>query len=88
KTLDHNLTLLNRLEAFVSLGCPLLVGPSRKSFIGEILKTPVDDRLEGTAAVVAVAVLHGADIVRVHDVKVMSRVVRVVDAIRQGAGTL
>jgi dihydropteroate synthase len=83
KTLEHNVYILNHLEELSSLGMPVLVGPSRKSFIGKILDLPVEGRLEGTAAAVAVAVLKGAAVVRVHDVKEMVRVVRVADAIRR-----
>ena len=81
KTLEHNLEILRRLREFHSLGCPLLVGTSRKSMIGAILDLPADQRLEGTGATVALAVAGGADIVRVHDVREMSRVARVADAI-------
>jgi dihydropteroate synthase len=81
KTLDHNLSLLRHVEAFAELGRPVLVGPSRKSFLGKLLGADVDDRLEGTAASVAWAAGRGANIVRVHDVREMVRVVRVVDAI-------
>jgi len=83
KTLEHNVYILNHLEELSSLGMPVLVGPSRKSFIGKILDLPVEGRLEGTAAAVAAAVLKGAAVVRVHDVKEMVRVVRVADAIRR-----
>jgi len=81
KALEHNLEILRRLREFRSLGCPLLVGTSRKSMIGMILDLPADQRIEGTAATVALAIADGADIVRVHDVKEMARVVRVADAI-------
>ena len=81
KTVAHNLEIIRRLYEFKSLGKPILVGTSRKSFIGKILDIPTDDRIEGTAATVAVAVTNGADIVRVHDVKEMARVVRMTDAI-------
>ncbi len=81
KTLEHNLEILRRLREFRSLGCPLLVGTSRKSMIGAILDLPVEERIEGTAATVALAIAGGADIVRVHDVKEMSRVAKVADAI-------
>jgi dihydropteroate synthase len=63
------------------LGYPVLLGPSRKSFIGYTLDLPPDQRLEGTAAAVAVGIVRGADIVRVHDVEPMARVVRMTDAI-------
>lgn len=83
KTADHNLELINRLEEFRSIGVPVLIGVSRKSFIGRILETPVEARLEGTAAAVAASILHGADVVRVHDVREMRRVALVADAIRR-----
>jgi len=86
KNLDHNLEILRRLREFRSLGYHLLLGTSRKSFIGMILDLPVEERLEGTAASVAWGVANGADIVRVHDVKEMVRVVRVVEAIMGKGG--
>jgi dihydropteroate synthase len=82
KTPEQNVEVLRRLAELQVLQHPLLVGTSRKSFIGQILDLPVDDRLEGTAASVAAAVLRGADIVRVHDVREMARVVRVAEALR------
>ena len=84
KTADHNLQILNRLEELKALGYPLVVGTSRKSTIGLVLDLPVEERLEGTAATVALAIAGGADIVRVHDVEAMSRVVRMSDAIVRG----
>jgi len=81
KTLEHNLEILRRLRELRCLGCPVMVGTSRKSMIGTILSLPVGERVEGTAATVALAVGGGADIVRVHDVKEISRVARVADAI-------
>ncbi len=82
KTYDHNLELLNNLEQFTLLEKPLLVGPSRKAFIGKILNdAPATERLEGTAAAVALSIMKGANIVRVHDVKEMAKVARVVDAV-------
>lgn len=81
KTLQHNLEILRRLDELNSLGYPLLLGPSRKSFIGGILDLDVDERVEGTAASVALGIAHGADMIRVHDVKEMVRVARVADAI-------
>ncbi|MDH7499378.1 MAG: dihydropteroate synthase [candidate division NC10 bacterium] len=84
KTVAHNLTLLRRLREFKSLGKPILIGPSRKSFIGKILDLPVEERLEGTAAAVAWAACHGASMVRVHDVKEMKRVTAMIDALRDG----
>ncbi|HWP81234.1 MAG TPA: dihydropteroate synthase [Bacteroidota bacterium] len=81
KTLEHNLRLIKELDALRSLDVPILVGTSRKSFIGTILGLPVEERLEGTAAAVAASILNGAHIVRVHDVKAMKRVAAVADAI-------
>jgi dihydropteroate synthase len=72
------------LDAFHALGCPILLGPSRKSFIGKVLDLPPEERLEGTAAVVALSVLRGAHLIRVHDVRQMVRVVRMVEAIERG----
>lgn len=81
KTFEHNLEILRRLCEFRSLGFPLLVGTSRKAFIGKILDLPADNRVEGTGATVALSIANGADIVRVHDVAPMVRVARVTDAI-------
>jgi dihydropteroate synthase len=81
KSLDQNLALMNHLDHFKSLGYPLLVGPSRKSFIGRTLDVPVEGRLAGTAAAVAISIMRGADIVRVHDVLEMAQVARMTDAI-------
>jgi dihydropteroate synthase len=81
KALEHNLALVRNVDAFLELGLPVLVGPSRKRFIGSILGTEADERVEGTAAAVAWLVGQGANIVRVHDVKEIARVIRVVDAI-------
>jgi len=83
---DHNLILLKHLQRFKVLNQPLLVGPSRKAFIGKILGLPPQEREEGTMAAVAVAILNGANIVRVHEVERMRRVVRVVDAILRVPG--
>jgi dihydropteroate synthase len=77
----ENLEMLRGLRRLRLLGQPLLIGTSRKSTIGEVLKLPVDDRLEGTAATVALAIANGADIVRVHDVKAMKRVALMTDAV-------
>jgi dihydropteroate synthase len=82
KTVEHNLQILKHLETFKTLGCPLLAGPSRKSFIGTITGLPVNERLEGTIAAVTIAVMNGANIVRIHDVKECRRAIQVVDAIR------
>jgi dihydropteroate synthase len=84
KRVEHNLLLLKHLPELHVLGKPVLIGPSRKSFIGKILDLPVEERLEGTAAAVAVAIWQGAHIIRVHDVQAMVRVARMTDAIRKG----
>lgn len=85
KRAEHNLEVLRRLgEIRSALGRPLLIGTSRKHTIGLVLGVPVHERLEGTAATVALAVAQGADIVRVHDVKAMVRVVRMADAVVRG----
>lgn len=84
KRLLDNLVILRGLADLQQFGFPVLVGPSRKSFIGMILDVPVEQRLMGTAAAVAAAILSGANIVRVHDVSAMKQVARVVDAIRFG----
>lgn len=84
KTFDHNLMIINNLDRFSELGRPILVGPSRKTFIGKILDgAPASERLEGTAAAVAVAIMRGAHIVRVHDIRQMRAVAKVADAIRR-----
>jgi dihydropteroate synthase len=85
KTSDQSLRLMRDVDAFLEAGRPVLVGPSRKSFIGHVLGTDVADRVEGTAGAVAWMAGRGAHIVRVHDVAPMVRVVRVVDAIRRAA---
>ncbi|HET9947741.1 MAG TPA: dihydropteroate synthase [Longimicrobiales bacterium] len=83
KTAAHNFQLLARLGELTTLGYPVLVGPSRKSFLGSLpSRLPPEERLEGTLAAVAVAVWNGASIVRVHDVRPARRVVEVVDAMR------
>lgn len=81
KTLAHNLELLRRLDELLALGRPILVGVSRKSFLGKVLDLPAEERLEGSAAAVAASILKGARMVRVHDVAAMRRVARVADAI-------
>lgn len=80
KTREHNLELINRLGEIRALGYPILLGTSRKSFIGFTLDLPPDQRIEGTAATVAVGITRGADIIRVHDVKEMARVAKMTDA--------
>ena len=84
KTAQHNLEILRRLDEFRSTGLPILVGMSRKSTIGYVLDLAVDERLEGTAATVALSIAGGADIVRVHDVREMVRVSRMSDAVVRG----
>ena len=81
KTREHNLELINRLGEIRELEYPILLGTSRKSFIGFTLDLPADQRVEGTAATVAVGITRGADIIRVHDVKEMARVAKMTDAI-------
>jgi dihydropteroate synthase len=83
KTFNHNLEIINNLHEFTLLEKPILIGLSRKAFIGKILRdAPVTDRLEGTAAAVAISIMNGANIVRVHDVKEMVKVAKVADAIK------
>lgn len=82
KLLEHNLELLNRLSYFTKLNCPVLVGPSRKAFIGQLLGRTVENRGWGTAAAIALAVDRGAAILRVHDVAVMTDVIKVAAAVR------
>lgn len=88
KELEHNLALLRGLPALVSLGYPLLVGPSRKTFIGKLLEAGPEDRLEGSLAAAVAAVLSGAKIIRMHDVKETRRAIRIADAIRFGTADL
>src|SRR6185369_2773012 len=81
KTREHNLELINRLDEIRALGYPTLLGTSRKSFIGFTLDLPPEERVEGTAATVAVGIARGADMVRVHDVKEITRVAKMTDAV-------
>jgi len=81
KTLEQNLEIIHRLAGLKSLGRPILLGTSRKSVIGLVLDLPADQRLEGTAATIAIGIANGADMVRVHDVKPTMRVCRMSDAI-------
>jgi dihydropteroate synthase len=85
KRLEDNLVLLNHLEALASLGRPVLVGVSRKAFIGRLLDAAPDDRLEGTIAASVVGIVRGAHILRVHDVQAVGRAARVADAILAAA---
>jgi dihydropteroate synthase len=82
KTFAHNIQLLRELKLFTSLGYPILLGPSRKAFLGTILQVPPQERIEGTAAVVTSSIFNGANIVRVHDVKQMKRVALVTDVLK------
>ncbi len=84
KNTETNLAIIKNLDIFKGLGFPVLIGPSRKSFIGQVLDLPVEEREEGTAAVVAIGIAHGADIVRVHNVRAIARVVHMSDAIVRG----
>ncbi|MGA1875416.1 MAG: dihydropteroate synthase [bacterium] len=81
KTVAHNLEIIQRLSEFQTMDKPILLGPSRKSFIGKVLDLPVTERLEGTAAATVVGLVNGAHIIRVHDVEAMVRVARMTDAI-------
>ena len=84
KTFDHNLEIINNLREFTFLEKPILVGSSRKAFIGKILgDAPATERLEGTAAAVAISIVHGANVVRIHDVKEMVKVAKVADAVKR-----
>jgi dihydropteroate synthase len=82
KTAEQNWDVMRRMEELRELGQPILIGTSRKSFIGKALDLPINERMEGTAATVTAAVLRGADVVRVHDVREMTRVVRIADRMR------
>jgi len=84
KTLEQNLEIIRRLDELQCLGRPVLIGTSRKSLIGMVLDLPADQRLEGTAATLAISIARGADIVRIHDVAGMTRVCRMSDAIIRG----
>lgn len=83
KTFDHNMEIMARLEELHALRCPILLGTSRKRFIGEVLDLPAGERVEGTMATVATGISKGIHIVRVHDVKEVKRMARMMDAIRQ-----
>jgi len=84
KTFDHNLEILKELGKLRRLGRPILIGTSRKAFIGRILKKEVTERETGTMATLAAAVMNGANIVRAHDVKKAVETVRIIDAIKRG----
>ncbi len=81
KTVSHNLEILKRLKELKVLGCPIMVGTSRKSLIGKVLGLPADQRIEGAAATVAVSIANGVDIIRVHDIKEIVKVAKMTDAI-------
>ncbi len=83
KTIAHNLSIIHKLPCFSGFGIPLLLGPSRKSFIGDMLDLPASERLEGTAAALAIAVFQGARILRVHDIVQMRRVLMIAEGIRK-----
>ena len=83
KTIEHNFKIIANLEKFKKLGFPILIGPSKKSFIGNLLKLPLDKRLEGTAASIAIGIVNGARIVRVHDVLEMKRVSSIADKVNE-----
>jgi len=87
KTVEQNLTLLDQLDKLRTLGHPILLGTSNKSFIGYTLDLPPEERVDGTAATVAIGVERGADIIRVHQVKEMSRVARMTDAMVRATKT-
>jgi len=84
KTLEHNLEILRRLSEFKRLGMPLLLGTSNKASIDKVLGLPLEQRVEGSAATVAIAIWNGANALRVHDVRTMARVARMTDAIKHG----
>ena len=86
KTLEQNLIVMSRLEELKSLGCPILLGTSRKRFIGEILDVPVEDRVEGTGATVAVGITKGCNIIRVHDVLAIARIAKMTDMMMRSDG--
>jgi len=81
KTVSQNLQIVNQLDQFKTMGFPILLGTSRKSFIGYTLDLPAEERLEGTAATVAIGIDRGADMVRVHDVKSIVRLAKMTDAL-------
>lgn len=85
KTVEHNLEIIKRLDEFAGFEKPLLLGHSRKSFIGKLLgDLPVTERIEGTAAAAAIGIFNGANIIRAHDVKEMARVAKIADEIKRG----
>ena len=85
KTINHNFQIISKLKEFSKLDLPIMIGPSRKSFIGKTLNLPVESRLEGTSAAITASILNGANIVRVHDVLEMKRVAEITEKIRMMA---
>ena len=85
KSFEHNFTLIRRLKEISDLGYPLMIGPSRKAFIGDALNLPPDERLEGTLATVIAGILNGANIIRVHDIKEVNRAVLITEKIMRSA---
>ena len=81
KTVEQNLTLLKYLSKFLELGKPIMIGTSNKSFIGTVLSTPMEGRVQGTAATIAVGILNGASVIRVHETAYMKSVSTMIDAI-------
>ena len=82
KTLDHNFTIVKKLEDFKSLGYPVLIGASRKSFTGALSNLPPEQRLEGSIAVAVMSVINGASLLRVHDVRETIRAIKLVKAVQ------
>ncbi|MEN6565697.1 MAG: dihydropteroate synthase [Veillonellales bacterium] len=85
KTSAQNLQVMSQLEELKTIGCPMLLGTSRKRFIGEVLNLPVEDRVEGTGATVALGITKGANIIRVHDVREMARIAKMTDSMLKGS---
>jgi len=85
KSFDHNFTLIRRLKEIRDLGYPLMIGPSRKAFIGNALDLPSNDRIEGTLATIVASIINGANIVRVHDIKEVKRAVLITEKIIESA---
>jgi dihydropteroate synthase len=81
KTLEHNIEIIRNLKQLKKLGYPILIGPSRKAFIGKILDAPVEERLAGTIAAATICAINGADIIRVHDVKEIKQALKLTEAI-------
>jgi dihydropteroate synthase len=81
KTIDNNFTIIKELQNLSDLGCPILIGPSRKSFIGNTLNLPLEQRIEGTSAAVTASIMNGAKIIRAHDVIEIYRVIKITEKI-------